>query len=201
MLKLAINIMVSLTGPTWCGLAAYELETAWRKDPEYQGGFTLDGGVHFVAGTRFLLGEETKPTAVSAFTTQLQPHLPPVDTINSICITKSGISGTYSNSFGTTFSGDEYTVACEKGTITIIDSKATVTDGEQALEKASEKEFPDEDSVRDELAAWAQYLVDGVPNPRQSPEGALVDLETLEKMLRSGEAQGKVETYFKWLSC
>jgi hypothetical protein len=149
--------------------------------------------VHIVAGTRFLLGEETKPTAVSAFTTQLQPHLPPVDTINSIWITKSGISGTYSIPCGTTFSGSEYTVACEKGTVTIIYNKVTVTDGKQALEKASKREFEDEDSVRDEMAAWGQSLVDGVPNPRQSPEEALVDLEILEKMLRSGEA-GKVET-------
>lgn len=85
-------------------------------------------------------------------------------------------------------------MACEKGTVTIIYNKVTVTDGEQALEKASEKEFEDEDGVRDELAAWAQSLVDGVPNPRQSPEEALVDLEILEKMLRSGEVQGKVET-------
>lgn len=85
-------------------------------------------------------------------------------------------------------------MACEKGTVTIIYNKVTVTDGKQALEKASKREFEDEDSVRDEMAAWGQSLVDGVPNPRQSPEEALVDLEILEKMLRSGEAPGKVKT-------
>lgn len=146
--------------PDLVRFGSLRVRNGMAKRPEYQRGFTLDQGVYIVGGTRFLLGEETKPTAVSAFTTQLQPHLPPVDTINSIWITKSGISGTYSNSFGTTFSGDEYTVACEKGTVTIIDNKVTVTDGEQALEKASEKEFPDEYGVRDELAAWAQSLVD-----------------------------------------
>ncbi|KIN06467.1 hypothetical protein OIDMADRAFT_155638 [Oidiodendron maius Zn] len=169
--------------------------TAWRTKPDYQGGFTLDGGVHFVAGTRLLLGEEAKPTAVSAFTTLLQEHLPPVDTINAIWSTKSGISGTYSNSFGTTFSGSEYTIACEKGTVTIVGSKVIITEGEQKLGKSSEKEFPDEgNGVRQEVGAWAQALIDGVPNPRQSPEHALADLEILEKMLISGAEHGKVET-------
>lgn len=162
--------------------------------PDYQGGFLLDGGVHFIAATRLLLGEEAKPIAISAFTTLLQPHLPPVDTINATWITKSGISGTYSNSFGTTFSNSEYTVACEKGTVTVTGSKVIVTQGEQKLGKISVQEFPNEgNGVRQEVLAWAKSLVDGAPNPQQSPEEALADLEILEKMLRSGEAKGKVE--------
>ena len=151
--------------------------------------------MHFIAGTRLLLGEEAKPTSISAFTTLLQPHLPPVDTVNATWITKSGISGTYSNSFGTTFSTTEYTVACEKGTVTIVGSKVTVTEGEQKLGKSTEKDFPDEgNGVRQEVAVWAKSLADGAPNPLQSPEEALADLEILEKMLRSGEAKGKVES-------
>lgn len=150
--------------------------------------------MHFIAGTRLLLGEEAKPTAISAFTTLLQPHLIPVDTINSTWITKSGISGTYSNSFGTTFSQTEYTVAAEKGTVTVSGPKVTVTEGEQKLGKSSVKEFPDEENgVRQEVAAWAQSILDGRPNLLQSPEEALADLEILEKMLKSGEAKGKVE--------
>ena len=44
-------------------------ETEWRKKPDYQGGFVLDGGVHFVAATRLLLqggkqkASQTKATA------------------------------------------------------------------------------------------------------------------------------------------
>lgn len=51
-------------------------ETEWRKDPKYQGGFVLDGGIHSIAGLRLLMngaGEEV--TRVSAFTNQLQKHL------------------------------------------------------------------------------------------------------------------------------
>lgn len=70
----------------------------------------------------------------------------------------------------------------------------TVTEGEQKFGKSSEKEFPEEgNGVNQEVVAWAQSIVNGVPNPKQSPEEALVDLEILEKMLRSGEGQGKVE--------
>lgn len=167
-------------------------ETPWRKKPEYQGGFLLDGGVHFVAGTRLLLGEDAKPTSLAAYTTLLQEHLPPVDTVNSVWHTKSGISGTFSVSFGTTLSGSEYAIACEKGSVTIVKSKVTVREGEENEGKFSEKDFPEEGGgVKQEVAAWAHSIAAGKADPKQSPEEALADLEILELMLKSGEAQGK----------
>ena len=171
------------------------LETEWRKKPEYQGGFLLDGGVHFIASTRILLGESTRPTALSAYTTLLQEHFPPVDTVNSIWQTKSGISGTFSVSFGTTLNGSEYTVACEKGSVTIGRSKVTVREGEEKEGKFAEKEFPEEGSgVKQEVKAWAESIAAGKANPAQAPEQALADLEILEKMLKSGERHGKTES-------
>jgi len=169
-------------------------ETEWRKKPAYQGGFLLDGGVHFTAGTRLLLGETAKPVAITAYTSLLQEHLAPVDTINAVWLTKSGVSGTFSLSFGTTLSGSEYQVACEKGSVTIIRSKVIVHEGEEKNGKVRETEFNDEGSgVKQEVAAWAEGIATGKPNPGQAPEQALADLELLEKMLRSGEAQGKGE--------
>lgn len=57
------------------------------------------------------------------------------------------------------------------------------------------KEFPDRgNGVKQEVAAWAESLLAGKPNPQQSPEEALADLEILEKMLKSGEQHGKTET-------
>lgn len=168
-------------------------ETPWRKKPEYQGGFCLDGGIHFVAGTRLLLGEEAKPVSVSAYTTLLREHLPPVDTINAVWLTKSGVSGTWSNSFGTTLSGSEYTVACEKGSVSIVGQKVIVRQGEESEENVTEKDFKDSgegNGTEQEVSAWAEGIVNGKVNPRQSPEEGLADLEIMEKMLRSGEAQG-----------
>ena len=164
-------------------------ETSWRKVPEYQGGFLLDGGVHFVAGTRLLLeGAGEKVTRLSAFTAQMQQHLPPVDTLHASLQVDSGASGTLSVSVGTTDSGSEYVVAAEKGTVTVLRGKVVVTqDG-----KSEQKEFPDEGSgVKQEVKAWAEGLAQGKPNERQSPQEALEDLKILEAALRSGEQGGK----------
>lgn len=152
----------------------------------------LDGGVHFTAATRLLLGEQDKPTNLTAYTTLLQEHLPPVDTVNSVWQTESGISGTFSVSFGTTLSGSEYIVACEKGSVTVSSGKVTVKQGEEKEKNESVTEFQQEGSgVKQEVAAWAKSIVDGIANPKQSPQQAFADLEILEKMLRSGEAQGQ----------
>ncbi|ESZ98482.1 hypothetical protein SBOR_1144 [Sclerotinia borealis F-4128] len=170
-------------------------ETEWRKKPSYQGGFLLDGGVHFTAAARLILGEATRPTTVVAFSTLLREHLPPVDTINSVWLTKSGISGTFSASFGITLSGPEYTIACENGSVTVIRSKVIVRKGEEKEGNSTEVEFTEEGSgVKQEVAAWAQSIKDGKPDSRQSPEEALADLEILEKLLRSGEEGGKSQS-------
>ncbi|KAI4770120.1 NAD(P)-binding protein [Aureobasidium sp. EXF-3400] len=163
-------------------------ETEWRKTPEYQGGFLLDGGVHFIAAMRQLLGQEAKMTQVAAFTAQLQPHLPPLDTINATVKLANGRSGTFSVSFGTTFSGAEYVVACQNGTVDVGFDKTIVKQGKDE----SSKDFPeDKNGVRQELKAWGESISRGKADPMQSPEEALADLEVLEAMIKSGEADGK----------
>ncbi|KAL5458355.1 hypothetical protein PMIN06_003393 [Paraphaeosphaeria minitans] len=163
-------------------------ETAWRKKPAYQGGFLLDGGVHFVAATRLILeGGRVQPVMTSAFSTQLQEHLPPVDTVDATVKLSNGANGTISLSFGTTFTGSEYTFAAEKGTVTVTRGKVTVVkDG-----KEETKEFSEEGSgVKQEMAAWGKALAGGKSDPRQSAEEALRDLQVLEAMLQSGEKGG-----------
>jgi len=167
--------------------------TPWRTKPEYQGGFLLDGGVHSVAGIRLLLGEGAKPTALTAYTALLQPHLPPADTITSIWQTKAGVPGTFAMSFGTTLSGYAFDVACEHGSVTVTDKKVEVRHGLQKDGKSSVKEFKGED-VKAEVNAWAESIANGKPHPLQSPEQALADLEILEKMLKSGQGHGKTES-------
>ncbi|KAH9871403.1 hypothetical protein IAQ61_005582 [Plenodomus lingam] len=163
-------------------------ETAWRKVPEYQGGFLLDGGVHFIAAMRVMLqGGGEKIHGVSAFTAQLQKHLPPVDTLNSTLKLGSGASGTLSVSFGTTDKGSEYMVACEKGSVHVSRGKVTVVkEGKEVV-----KEFGDEgNGVGQEIKAWSESLEKGQRNEAQSPEEALSDLKILEACLRSGEQDG-----------
>jgi len=164
-------------------------ETPWRKHPGYQGGFLLDGGVHFVAGTRLLLGEEAKPVSVSAVTSLLRDYLPPVDTLDAVWKCKAGIGGTFCASFGTTFEGGgEYQVACEDGVVTVGREKVTV---KRVGGESEETLFKEEGSgVRLEIEAWAESLVNGKQDPGQNPEEALKDLELLESMLTSGDNGG-----------
>ncbi|KAK5136989.1 hypothetical protein LTR08_001496 [Meristemomyces frigidus] len=164
-------------------------ETEWRKTPEYQGGFLLDGGVHFIAGMRMLLGSEAKVVRTSAFTSQLQAHLPPVDTVDATFKLANGRTGNFSVSFGTTFTGAEWSVACEKGSVAVSGKTITIKPiggDEEVVEK------PDElGGVKQEVFAWAKSLVSGKQDPQQRPEEALADLAVLEAMLQSGAKDGQ----------
>jgi predicted dehydrogenase len=157
-------------------------ETSWRKSPDYQGGFLLDGGVHYIAGTRVLLGVTNKIVRTSAQTAQLQEHLPPVDTVDANVKLANGATGTVSLSFGTTFKGNEYVVACEKGTVTVLRGKVVVITTDVPEEV---KEFPDEGTgVAEESRSWAASILTGSPDPRQSPEEGLADLEIVSHAMR-----------------
>lgn len=143
-------------------------ETYWRKIPGYQGGFLLDGGVHFTAALRLVLGEEDPVVGVSAQTTQLQEYLPPVDTADAVMKTKSGVIGTLSMSFGTNFSGSDVSMACEKGSVNFSNQKFTVRYTHVRSEYVTEetKDFADEGSgVKEEVEAWANAILQRTPDP------------------------------------
>lgn len=167
-------------------------KTEWRQKPEYQGGFLLDGGVHYAAASRLFLSGDSAADTVQAFTDQVQGHLPPIDTVNAIIKTKSGASGAFQHSAGTNMRAFEWDLGYEKGTIKVAGETVTVTpiDGEPTV-----KQFERVNGVAEEVAAWAQSIADSKPNQLQSPEEALADLEFLEKMFRSGEQNGAQQKY------
>jgi predicted dehydrogenase len=171
-------------------------ETAWRKEPEYQGGFLLDGGVHFAAATRLLIaGAGEKIVKLSAFTALLQEHLKPKDTLNATLQLGGGASGTLAISFGTTDKGSEYLIACEKGSVWVSKGKVVVTKDGKVVE---EEEFKDEEAgVKQEVKAWAESLNSGKWRSEQSGEQAMGDLEIIEAALKSGE-QGGVPVELKY---
>jgi hypothetical protein len=161
--------------------------------------------VHYIAAIRLLLGPSNKIERLSAFTTQLQPHLPPIDTLAAVLQTTSRIPGTVSVSYGTTFTGEEYSVACEKGTVTV--TRATVAVARDGKEET--KTFPEEtNGVKEEVAVWADGLKGANIDRRQIPEEALADLHLvsvvqynvqpvltqsqLESIFKSGEQSGTV---------
>lgn len=123
-------------------------------------------------------------TTLSAHTAQLQPHLPPVDTIEAVAKAKNGAVGTITISFGTTQKGKVCAVGCEKGYASV--SGSAVTAGEQSWEIQDERS-----GVPPEIRAWGKALAEGREEAGLKPEEALADLELIEAALRSGEEGGK----------
>lgn len=64
--------------------------TSWRTVPDYQGGFLLDGGVHFAAGLAAMLGPIAQVNGTSFLH---RKHLAPTDTCYAICKTEGGVDG------------------------------------------------------------------------------------------------------------
>ncbi|WYZ44976.1 hypothetical protein EsH8_VIII_000292 [Colletotrichum jinshuiense] len=196
-----------IQGPTWAVaenwrfLKSYEfgaeqikgLVTEWRRNPTHQGGYLLDGGVHYMAGLRYLLDAQpgNEIDTLVAFTNQIQDYLPPVDTADVILKTRSGVTGVFQISRGTTLRADEWTVACEEGWVKIENEKVTISRNGQVEVKI----LPNERTgVPPEMRAWRASLSAGKLRPEQEPEAALADLELVELFLKSGQQGGVLLT-------
>jgi len=164
--------------------------TAWRAKPEFQGGFLLDGGVHFTAAIRKLLGDDNAVQSLSAHTSQTREWLPPVDTVHAVLKTKSGAIGTYVQSTGSSASAFGFQLVFEDGSIEAEGRKCVVIRGHGSEAKREDKAFEPSSGVMEEVHAWGEALQTGKPNLAQSPEQAIADLELLEQMLNSGEQNG-----------
>lgn len=152
--------------------------------------------MHFVAGLREFLSalNDSIEKAVS-FSAQMQPHLPPVDTVNGVYLLKSGRSGTISISFGIEFRKDfMIEVTSTNGSVSMTSKGIQVVEkmdsgGER---KESLKEFPSDSGVGLEVEAFGRAIENKAPDSRQSAEEALLDLILVEKLLMSGEQGGDV---------
>ncbi|OWT39076.1 NAD-binding Rossmann fold oxidoreductase family protein [Cryptococcus neoformans Bt1] len=60
--------------------------TGWRTIPDYQGGFLLDGGVHWAALLRTVLPPAALPASFIGFASLHRTHLLPHDTIQAIAL-------------------------------------------------------------------------------------------------------------------
>ncbi|KKK19137.1 hypothetical protein P175DRAFT_0528433 [Aspergillus ochraceoroseus IBT 24754] len=164
-------------------------KTEWRKTPEHQGGFVLDGGVHMAAGLRLILGAGNALKTVSAQTCLQQEHLPPLDTVDAVLKTESGATGVLSLSYGSEFKDLCVEFTCAKGVVTLVDDRLTVN-GESF-------DIPFEGvGVKEEVAAFGASIVKGALDKELHPEQALADLEVLEMSFQSGEGDGEKKREF-----
>lgn len=127
----------------------------------------------------------------------MQPHLPPVDTVNGAYLLKNGRSGTISLSFGIEFKSDfliEVTSTNGSVAMTPAGVKVVEKNGFSGDRKEALKEFPFNTGVGLEIEAFGKAIENKASDSRQSAEEALLDLVLVEKLLSSGEQGGAVLT-------
>jgi predicted dehydrogenase len=164
-----------------------------RQTPSHPAGFVLDACIHFLAILRFLLGASGEKLEItSAYTRQLSPALPPMDSVFAILQTEKGVSGTFTFSVGVPHTDSiEYDIFTDKGTIKVQGPTSVVTelhnDG-----KVLREELKDEFTfgVPEEFAAFASALTGSSLDSRVSVEEAFADLKVLDALLKSGQQSG-----------
>ncbi|KIV83264.1 hypothetical protein PV11_05309 [Exophiala sideris] len=165
-------------------------ETEWRKVPEYQGGFLLDGGVHQTAMLRWISGQEVVETR--GFARQVAHHLPPLDTVNAGILLSGGGTGTISMSFASAKRATELTIIGTKGSFFLTDGPdgyivtLELTSGEKRTETLKTN------GVQVEIKAFLEAIQAGNAQARSGPEEALNDLAIIESLCSGG---GKVDLY------
>jgi predicted dehydrogenase len=167
-------------------------ETSWRKVPDYQGGFLLDGGVHFVAGLRKIL--PCNISQISAFTRLNREYLPPVDTIHSTWQLEDGSTGLFGVTFAASKGKFEIELMGQDGCITgdlgfQPESVVVLSKGG----KGERKTFKDANrtAILGEFVEFGNAVLGGKRDVKGDPEEALADLAALEYMLKSGENGGR----------
>lgn len=163
-----------------------------RQKPDYQGGFLLDGGIHFVAALRCLLEAAGQTiSAVRASTSLIKEELAPIDTLNANLTTANKRNGTLNISYGSKFRRDcHICIVTTNGAVAVSPSEVKITTNDKMGPQCKTFRFPPSSGVRKEVAAFAECIHTGEPNPRGSPEQAYHDLKLLQGMLESGEEEG-----------
>lgn len=132
-----------------------------------------------------------KAASVIGFSSLAQPYLAPVDTLSAVVKTASGAVGSFSCSWGTTLPrAAEYQIACERGSVTVSGDAGWVVYREGGQRVEEEFPFTQGAGVIQEVAAWAAAIREGREERLLSPEATLGDLELLEGMLKSADADG-----------
>jgi predicted dehydrogenase len=167
--------------------------TSWRKNPDYQGGFLLDGGVHFIAGLRKIL---PSPIAiVSAFTRLNRDYLPPADTVHATFQLADGATGIYGNTSAASRFVYDVELMGQEGYILASVAYFGESKVELVLKDGTKEsqEFKDanKNAIAEEFRVFAEAISHNREDPNGSPEEALADLAIVESMLTSGDKGGE----------
>ena len=161
-------------------------ETEWRKKPQYQGGFLLDGGVHFVAFIRYVSSDEIVETA--SFAKQTLEYLPPLDTVQAALKFRSGALGTLSMSFASAKDEYSYIFIGSEGSLTATGegggTKLVVEDASGKV--VSEELVKSTDTYKTLFSAFINAIETGNCDARGSPSQAMSDIAVVESICKGG---------------
>ncbi|KAI4334604.1 hypothetical protein L6164_019272 [Bauhinia variegata] len=172
--------------------------SSWRRN--FNGGFILDMGVHFIAGLRMLVGCEV--VSVSARTSHVDTTLPPPDNVSSVFHLENGCSGVFVMVVSSRSPKIMWRVVGIKGTVQIErgyqgqHGYLVTVFGEDGQ---SESSFFPFSGVTDELKAFINDVSQQQANknggqyeaePRLSFVEGARDVAVLEAMLESGAKHG-----------
>ena len=150
--------------------SAYLPGCRWRRDPEHQGGFLLDAGVHFVAGLRLLLGPIHTIKWASARTSLTTPEQGQLDTILAKLETSTGLPGRLSICFASKEEVSKWILRFEHGEMEVSRKAINI--------KGQKLEFVDQGrAVPEELVAWGCGIMTHQEDWRCCIKEALADLE------------------------
>jgi len=127
-------------------------QTKWRQNPDYQGGFLFDGGIHLAAGLREVLGDVETVYSIGALQ---RKELAPQDTLAATLRMKSGIVGTLAVTYASSiFENTSLTISGTNGVLTVNRESLKLTNAEGV-----QLEFADQaNGVQAELATFASLI-------------------------------------------
>eukprot|EP01023_Acetabularia_acetabulum_P003789 TRINITY_DN11576_c1_g1_i1.p1 TRINITY_DN11576_c1_g1~~TRINITY_DN11576_c1_g1_i1.p1 ORF type:complete len:357 (-),score=58.65 TRINITY_DN11576_c1_g1_i1:316-1386(-) len=170
--------------------------TSWRKNPEFPGGYILDGGVHLIAGLRVIFQQEFE--SVCAIGQLRKPDLAPLDTISAVLKLEDQSTVSFDMSFALDVSAKfqyEVVVICSLGLVRIQRVTKSGTKipiwlvREEFQGEVFEKEF-ELVGIKEEIIHFVE-AVQGKGGVKSSVREALKDLATMEAMLDSVENPGQ----------
>ena len=153
--------------------------------------------MHWTAALKHILSPNNRPTKVSAFTVLPQKHLGPVDTLQAIIQTHTGISGLFGYSAGVEHKppGKDFEVVCRNGSVSIaLGTDVGIVTMAEAGKDLKVKEFDSKLYSRYELETFVRSILEGKEQEGEKPEAALDDLILLQRMLESCAEGGIVKT-------
>jgi predicted dehydrogenase len=149
--------------------------TNWRREPNFDGGFVVDGGVHLAHVVRLIAG---MPADVVSHTAQFDPALPPMDSAVALLKFPNGLLGTWTSCFAGHSRGPMLRVAGSRGCAEIDWRKATLYDA-----KGNATVFESKlDSFQLQFEHFADAVTKGTP-PGVTPQDALLDLTLMEAII------------------